>query len=865
MKKFNLSKGLIVGLLTFALSIVAFAAVGASADEAAQAVTPPEAVDVTFEAGTDSIIGPNGTVVYVLKSGTSAIKASAKCGTIANGKLALADLGVKGVAKDVYLYACNKEFETDATSIKANLVIKAAAAKKIVGVIDYTKADDNNCTRVLSITATDNSKKAIENPSCVWSDSVDGTYKNSSEFTGEVLAKMLSDGGGVIFVKMTGADGATGTAQFNSKVIKVKIGKQAKAPKVKYDPKKDTIALKNGFDFAVATKNNDKYTVSSWYTILPVLKTAKIKTAEKSIVSTSIFKPVNKKDSAANNDTPAEDAENPTVSYTQYKFKTVSMNDVLRILGKQQSDTFILAVRKSATEKKPASEVTYIEFAGQTENPIVYTKSNVKDQYDIATIADFDKKGFTIGTISNFNGVGGTEGYDDSFKLKATATEGADKNAAAYEFCVANVADLETIDWTSVSWKKLDPAKTKITSKLKSKYNTTTKTGIEATLKATAMPEDGLATLENAIPEEVASVLLVRRAGVKGDTPVRPSNYIVLYVIKDGKEYTLFSTRSNGEEAYQYTVEFYSYNPPAEGNVYKYEKDESIGVITGWGKNSSEYVELPKIEGADFFILSDVANGTLGDAAELGSTGAGKDKYEVAVAEENKTVKLAVRKRANVTVTAVFGTIEDEKFTPIKDLTQTLAVVEDGKILTYNNTSKKWEAGEAVVSVWADNTQDTIICQSIVNPTGYIINTTPSLDEESYAATMCSAAVTWNDSAKKVALKVKEGEKLDVELQVGVVPTYTITVDPNGGELKSGYTGKITTDEYKKIALDKFPAAVNLTAPANKELKGFVLDKSKALDAEGNEVTTNTVFSANTIIYAVWGDPEPEPNNNENP
>ena len=850
MKKFNLSKGLIVGLLTFALSIVAFAAVGASADEAAQAVTPPEAVDVTFEAGTDSIIGPNGTVVYVLKSGTSAIKAGAKCGTIANGKLALADLGVKGVAKDVYLYACNKEFETDATSIKANLVIKAAAAKKIVGVIDYTKADDNNCTRVLSITATDNSKKAIENPSCVWSDSVDGTYKNSSEFTGEVLAKMLSDGGGVIFVKMTGADGATGTAQFNSKVIKVKIAKQAKAPKVKYDPKKDTIALKNGFDFAVATKNNDKYTVSSWYTILPVLKTAKIKTAENSIVSTSIFKPVNKKDSAANNDTPAEDAENPTVSYTQYKFKIVSMNDVLRILGKQQSDTFILAVRKSATEKKPASEVTYIEFAGQTENPIVYTKSNVQGQYDIATISDFDKKGFTVGTIVNFNGAEGTEGYDDSFKLKATAGEGADKNAAAYEFCVANVADLTTIDWTSVSWKKLDPAKTKITSKLKTKYNTTTKTGIEATLKATAMPEDGLTTVERTVPEEVSTVLLVRRAGVKGDTPVRPSAYIMLYVIKDGKEYILFSTRSNGELAYPYAITFYSYNPPAEGDVYKYELDDSIAVITGWGKNSDEYVELPKIEGADLYVITNVADGVLGDEAELEDSGTGKGKYKVQVAATEKTISLAVRKRANITVTAVFGTVVDDKFSAIDSLSRVVAEVKDGKVALYDPEEKKMGAAAAAASVWADKTADNItFADGTFNaPEGYLPTTSPSL-ETGDIVTLWNA--TYTAGSRVLQVKAKSGDAVEFKILVPVVKQYTITFDPGkNATLKSGYSGKEVTNADSKLK-DGLPSDQNFVKNGF-TVEGFYLELNDDGTGKGDKVDANTVFSANTTVYVAW-------------
>ncbi len=413
MKKFNFSKGLIVGLLTFALSIVAFAAVGASADEAPVA---PSAVTATYSYESNTITAAQNAVVYVLKQekGNTIKKGAAATGSITAGQnTSLVDLKVKGTTKDVFLYVCDKEFEAEG-KVDANLVIKAQAAKKIVGKIDYTKADivseeDPNFTKVLSISATDSNKKAIENPACIWSKEIDGTYASSTTFTGAVLAKMLEDGGGVIYVKMIGNDSP---AQFASKAIKVKIAKQAKAPKVKYDAKKDTFALKNGFDFAVAFKVGDKYdaAVDTWTTILPVLKDATAKTSEASIVATSSFTPCDKKDA------------NVKANTTQYKFKAISTKTIIAALNSRTDDhtiangDFILAVRKSATAKKPASEITYIEIAAQTKNPIVYTASNVKDQFDVATVADFDKKGFTIGTVANYNGANGTTGYDDSFE-----------------------------------------------------------------------------------------------------------------------------------------------------------------------------------------------------------------------------------------------------------------------------------------------------------------------------------------------------------------------------------------------------------------------------------------------------------------
>lgn len=626
MKKFNLVKGLVISLMAFALAFTAFGAVSASAEEAAQAVVKPTAVSARFDNVNNKITATANAVVYVLKQEkANEIKKGAKtAGSLTkDAATPLEDLKIKGTTKDVFLYICDKEFEA-ADKVDANFVIKAQAAKKVVGKIDYTKADTAAATNVLSIVATDKDKKAIANAECVWAEELAGPYKASTEFTGAKLASMLADGG-QIFVKMVGADNP---AQFASKVIKVKIAKQGKAPKVKYDQKKDSIALKNGFDIGLAGYDEDKKVdtaPTSWFTILPTFKSATIKTAEDSIVATTSFTPCDKKDEAYKNNT------------TQYKFKALSVNDIAKKLNNEYAGgEFTLAVRKSATVKAPASAITYIKFDAVTKAPIVFTEDKVAGQFDIATVTDFDKKGFTIGTVANYNGENGTEGFWNTFKLKETAGTGADKNAAAYEYLVVKKADLDgnKIDWTTASWSKLDPAKTKINGKLKAKYSDVSGKKADITLKALAKPN---AFAPSAEVPAVDSLLLVRRAGVKGDSPVRPSEYIKLYVIKDDKNYTLYSTAAVGTAANAYSVDFYTLQK--KDASYAWAKDEKIESQNGWTAGDTVELTFPSITGATFYKTD--ANGA--PTAEKYTVADGK----AAVAKGN--VKIAVDVPVKVT------------------------------------------------------------------------------------------------------------------------------------------------------------------------------------------------------------------------
>ena len=124
----------------------------------------------------------------------------------------LDELGLSGSKKDVFLWVGTGDVEIAVgTSLSANLIIRAQEAVKIKGIIDYTRVDYPNDPNVLSIEAYDKSQRKLDNVAFKWSDAADGTYKDSSELTGSVLATMLENGTKAIYVK---AEGKSSPATF---------------------------------------------------------------------------------------------------------------------------------------------------------------------------------------------------------------------------------------------------------------------------------------------------------------------------------------------------------------------------------------------------------------------------------------------------------------------------------------------------------------------------------------------------------------------------------------------------------------------------------------------------------------------------
>lgn len=400
-----------------------------------------------------------------------------------------------------------------------------------------------------------------------------------------------------------------------------------------------------------------------------------------SIVYIRWYKPVDKNSYEARNDY-------DKVSYTSLKVKELTFAELFEHAG-WEDESWIecyIALRKSATLKKPASEISYTYIPEQTEAPIVFTETNVDRQYRVTTASEFDKKGFLIGTVENYNGYAGTEGFADSFKLTSQPDEDADKNPAKYESVVINTKDLANIDWKTLKWKKLDPAKTKINSKLKTKYSTYTQTGITATLSAGSAPNEyeekvdagrnkyrwvyysnnwnhqSVRNYELKIPSTVSTVLLLRRAGVKGQAPVRASEYIALFVVKNGSTYELYSTRCNGMVAYPYTVDFYKFKANEAGTGGEFVKDTATESVKGWGLDGDTIkVTFPTITDAKFFSVTE-SNGKVTTNQALSSE---DGKYEITVDDEEPLTKVIIREYANVTFNVTYGTVSDDKFTPL--------------------------------------------------------------------------------------------------------------------------------------------------------------------------------------------------------
>ena len=98
MKKFNFSKGLVIGLLTMALCLTCFAAAKVSAEDAAP--TKSAAVAAEYDAANDEVTAGSNAYVYVVKAASGNVL---KAGTSATGQMAIfkfsiADVGIKSTA-----------------------------------------------------------------------------------------------------------------------------------------------------------------------------------------------------------------------------------------------------------------------------------------------------------------------------------------------------------------------------------------------------------------------------------------------------------------------------------------------------------------------------------------------------------------------------------------------------------------------------------------------------------------------------------------------------------------------------------------------------------------------------------------------
>ena len=210
MKKFNYSKGLLVGLLTLALCIASIGPLGGSIGAAASgtstsasgtatsaATTTPAASQVTairYDSKTDSVEvttdHPGTVYLYAAKESSGAtlksksFKASvtttsASGETTAKGKISLTDKNLKvAINKDGYIIATvtkptSAEDKDGGKSFTPSLEIKKTPYKKVAVNVDYAKAEKGGTELAIAsieITPTEGEKYTLTPSSTNWNE-----------------------------------------------------------------------------------------------------------------------------------------------------------------------------------------------------------------------------------------------------------------------------------------------------------------------------------------------------------------------------------------------------------------------------------------------------------------------------------------------------------------------------------------------------------------------------------------------------------------------------------------------------------------------------------------------------------------------
>lgn len=473
-------------MLVSALTLAATAAFGATKASAA--------LSYHTTSGSDAIISSNEDGYYAVlkKSDTAKVKTSSFKSIASKTPIDLAKTLKIAETKDGYFYFVTTKPTAD-VEVAPNFTIAKSPYSKITVTLDYTALDLPSRSAIALVTGKkdgtdeviykkDSSKITMKSDTnaakILWSTDSKSWYaaNDSTKFdNGFDAAMMKANLNKTVYFKVA----AVGNAR-PSKAAKVKIAKPARAPSVKLDVNKLSINIKNGYDFVVssAAASNTKV----WYSLLPYNKDATPSTEAASILATSTFSPLDKKSDAAK-----------TV-YTTYKFKSLSIDTLLNKVGLQKSALTtpgtIFYVRKSATNKKPASDLGEIKISIPAKKPSIASTGPV-------TFVTSEAIAFSMPSL--------TKDKDDTAETK-------------FEYAVVNKSDIANIDFTTVRWKSAK-AGTKITEKSKTKYKLKDASDAEAFFSET-------------------TVIYVRRKGVsKKGNYVLPSEMGTINIVKSGTEY----------------------------------------------------------------------------------------------------------------------------------------------------------------------------------------------------------------------------------------------------------------------------------------------------------------------------------------
>ncbi len=460
--------------------------------------------------------------------------------------------------KTAYIYASVRTPAEDKTKYTANYVIDATPYKKIAVTFAYAQAEkDSTVIGISTVTTTDNNKKTIvyagpydeetnkdhylayilgglqySADGTTWYDvvsiprDVNGKQVDDSFTCGKLYEYINSGSKTNLFFRIKGhgpveakeAEGTEGEEGYKpaedaknayraSKPIKAGIAVAKAGKALKIDVSKGTIALKNGYDFAMT--DSDKVEpkllgdggVASAFTILPFNKAGKATRLD--TVGQEEVKVVTDYCATVGYAPVAKVTDDATM-FTTVKVKNYSIEKIARICGKNifGNGNLYLWVRKSATAKKPADQWTLITIAQIAEAPTA--KTDKAGYYTAQDPAD------TKGVVAS----------------PEVSNAKSDKTSGAYEYLIVDAADIKLvdgskfvadIDFTSAKWTTLNDKGVTV-AKSKSKYAS----------------EEGKKATDHVLKD--GSAILIRRAGDKSSA-VLASNYLVTMVAKQDVTY----------------------------------------------------------------------------------------------------------------------------------------------------------------------------------------------------------------------------------------------------------------------------------------------------------------------------------------
>ena len=450
---------------------------------------------------------------------------------LANGKDGFIALTANNAATEADTVAT---IDAVVKSVKVTLNYKTEEVKNgladIITTLNVKGVDGND----------DKADGTVADYSVVWKRGANGNWDEAKNFS-QLQWDMLKASNGTLYVAIDGKVADDKTVDFRmSKEAKVKIPKAAKAPSVKVDFTKGTVALKNGMQVKEAGD-------ADWVDVAPYDKNE--------TTNTDIF----------------------GAKATKTKVSNVAVADLIANLDTEvkAGEELSIEVRTAATDKKFPSATGTLSFKTPAQNPAA---SGTESEPVAITYTAADK---TAKVVAEF-----------TIDFKNILNIGTDAKFDQYEYILVKVA-ADEVDFSKQKWTKL-PADgvLNLASKIGKEYKYVKKDGTSVTAKyeeTTAIYIRKVADKTNGLfPSDMAkSFVKITKADAYAINVTANENVEVSYKVgegtalkaKAGEKVTLTCTVAEGYEKLTVTVKngdnavevantdgVYSFTMPA-GNV----------------------------------------------------------------------------------------------------------------------------------------------------------------------------------------------------------------------------------------------------------------------------------------------------------